>query len=301
MNRNNENNKNNNDDRKRKIAIIILICVALLAVISTSLILLLPSMRGEENHLGDDSTRIAEVTTEGKTTEQKSKTTKAVKATTEAKATTEKATAKGKSGDKIAKSGKTTTKPDATTQEQKSTREQATTREQTTTQEQTTTREQSTTREQTTTREQSTTREQATTEAPTREQTTECSHNWVAQYDTKTEKVMIEDSWDEDIYEDRAYCSYCGKDVTGDTDHIGECGEEYYDEDLGMTIHEGASSIIRPTKIKTVHHPALGNLISALTLGCSLFLLLSLSSFNLMRPTIVLPNNCICNGFIPVV
>lgn len=67
---------------------------------------------------------------------------------------------------------------------------------------------------------------------------------------------MIEDSWDEDIYEDRAYCSYCGKDVTGDTDHIGECGEEYYDEDLGMTIHEGASSIIRPTKIKTVHHPA---------------------------------------------
>lgn len=254
MNRNNENNKNNNDDRKRKIAIIILICVALLAVISTSLILLLPSMRGEENHLGDDSTRIAEVTTEGKTIEQKSKTTKAVKATTEAKATTEKATAKGKSGDKIAKNGKTTTKPDATTQEQKSTREQATTREQTTTQEQTTTREQSTTREQTTTREQSTTREQATTEAPTREQTTECSHNWVAQ--TKTEKVLVEDAWDEDVYERRSFCSYCGKDTTNDISHSGNCGEEYYSESLGMIIHEGASDIIRSVKVDTIHHPA---------------------------------------------
>ena len=199
-------------------------------------------MRGEQNHLGDASTRVAEVTTEGKTTEQKSKTTKAVKATTEAKATTEKATAKGKSGDKIAKSGKTTTKPDATTQEQKSTREQATTREQTTT------------RKQTTTREQSTTREQATTEAPTREQTTECSHNWVAQ--TKTEKVLVEDAWDEDVYERRSFCSYCGKDTTNDISHSGNCGEEYYDEDLGMTIHEGASDIIRSVKVDTIHHPA---------------------------------------------
>lgn len=136
---------------------------------------------------------------------------------------------------------------------------EVTTGEKTTTGEQTTTEAQSTTREQPTTekttREQPTTREQTTTETTTRENTTECSHNWVAQYDTKTEKVLVEDAWDEDVYEDRAFCSYCGKDITGDTNHIGYCGKEYYDEELGITIHEGASSIILPKKVKTIHHP----------------------------------------------
>ena len=96
--------------------------------------------------------------------------------------------------------------------------------------------------------------ERATTEAPT-ERTTECQHDWVAQ--TKTEKVLVEEGWDEEIYETRLKCAYCGKDVTDDGDgvHVSECGELVYDEDMGGYYPVGAAAVTYQKLVKTIHHP----------------------------------------------
>ena len=42
--------------------------------------------------------------------------------------------------------------------------------------------------------------------------------------------MCVEDAWDEPVYEEHLFCSYCGKDVTNDDGHIGGCGEMIYDE-----------------------------------------------------------------------
>ena len=95
--------------------------------------------------------------------------------------------------------------------------------------------------------------ERATTEAPT-ERTTECQHDWVAQ--TKTEKVLVEEGWDEDVYETRMKCAYCGKDVTGDDGvHTRDCGEVVWDEDMGGYFPVGAAAISYQKYVKTIHHP----------------------------------------------
>ncbi len=100
--------------------------------------------------------------------------------------------------------------------------------------------------------------ERPTTEAPTEratERTTECQHDWVAQ--TKTEKVLVEEGWDEEIYETRLKCAYCGKDVTDDGDgvHVSECGELVYDEDMGGYYPVGAAAVTYQKLVKTIHHP----------------------------------------------
>ncbi|GEM_PF-272236 len=100
--------------------------------------------------------------------------------------------------------------------------------------------------------------ERATTEAPTEratERTTECQHDWVAQ--TKTEKVLVEESWDEEIYETRLKCAYCGKDVTDDGDgvHVSECGEMVYDPRADQWFPEGAAAVTYQKLVKTIHHP----------------------------------------------
>lgn len=96
--------------------------------------------------------------------------------------------------------------------------------------------------------------ERATTEAPT-ERTTECQHDWVAQ--TKTEKVLVEEGWDEEIYETRLKCAYCGKDVTDDGDgvHVSECGELVYDPRADQWFPEGAAAVTYQKLVKTIHHP----------------------------------------------
>lgn len=106
-----------------------------------------------------------------------------------------------------------------------------------------------------TTTEASTT-ERPTTETPTTEETTECRHDWVAQYETKTEKIEVESAWDEEITERRSFCSYCGKDTTGDTYHISNCGEYYYSEFFKDWIYAGASDIIKSVVVDVIHHPA---------------------------------------------
>ena len=93
--------------------------------------------------------------------------------------------------------------------------------------------------------------ERATTEAPT-ERTTECQHDWVAQ--TKTEKVLVEEGWDEDVYETRMKCAYCGKDVADGHDP-GDCGELVYDPRADEWFHEGAAAISYQKYVKTIHHP----------------------------------------------
>lgn len=61
------------------------------------------------------------------------------------------------------------------------------------------------------------------------------------------EKKWVQDSpaWDEDIYENRTICNGCGKDITGNTDHIAWCDPGSYS--------------IRPVKVGTKHHEAKGH------------------------------------------
>ena len=188
-------------------------------------------------------------------------------ATTKVAASTEKGTTEGKVTTKD-KTTRATTEGGATTEgstttESRTTTETSTTEGTSPTERPTTTEapttERSTTERPTTTEAPTTERpttERPTTETPTTEETTECKHDWVAQYETKTEKVEVESAWDEEITEDRAFCSYCGKDVTGDTDHIGYCGEYYYSDFFKDWIYAGASSIIKPTVVDVIHHPA---------------------------------------------
>lgn len=106
------------------------------------------------------------------------------------------------------------------------------------------------------------TTERATTERPTAEKpkpeqaTTEHVHTWKDVYETQEKKVCVSEAWDEDVYENQSFCSYCGKNIDGNPDHIFECGRKYYDEDIGEEIYEGSSEVIRPTKVDTIHHPA---------------------------------------------
>lgn len=89
------------------------------------------------------------------------------------------------------------------------------------------------------------------TEKPT-EKTTECQHDWVAQ--TKIEKQLVEEGWDEDVYETRMKCAYCGKDVADGHDP-GDCGELVYDPRADEWFHEGAAAVSYQKYVKTIHHP----------------------------------------------
>ena len=66
----------------------------------------------------------------------------------------------------------------------------------------------------------------------------------------------MSEAWDEDVQELHDFCSYCGKDITDDGNHIFRCGKKYYDEDLGEEIYSGSSSVGRYVTVDTIHHPA---------------------------------------------
>lgn len=101
------------------------------------------------------------------------------------------------------------------------------------------------------------TTERATTERPKPEPTTtEHVHTWKDVYETQEKKVCVSEAWDEDVQELHDFCSYCGKDITDDGNHIFRCGKKYYDEDLGEEIYSGSSSVGRYVTVDTIHHPA---------------------------------------------
>lgn len=229
---------------KKKILLIGIIIWVMLAAIIISAFILFRDYTKEGVHEGNTFT---EKMTEG-TTERKADVKTTSKATTTEKATKAATTDKGK---------KTT----ATTTESatKKPGNQATTEAKTSggdngkvTTNQTVTTETPTERPTT-----AATTERPTTEKPKPEPTTtEHVHTWKDVYETQEKKVCVSEAWDEDVYEDRDFCSYCGKDITYDENHIFRCGEKYYSESLGEEIYEGSRAIIRPTKVDTIHHPA---------------------------------------------
>lgn len=249
-----------NDKKKKKILLIGIIIGVMLAAIIISAIILFRDDTKEGVHEGGTFT---EKMTEG-TTERKADVKTTSKATTTEKATKAATSEKSKKGS--AKTAKKDKKGSATTTESTTKKPSS----QTTTEAKTPGREDGkVTTSQPVTTERSTTETPterpttaATTERPTTEKpkseptTTEHVHTWKDVYETQEKKVCVSEAWDENVYEDRDFCSYCGKDITYDENHIFRCGRKYYDEDIGEEIYEGSSAIIRPTKVDTIHHPA---------------------------------------------
>lgn len=238
-----------NDKKKKKIMLIGIITGVVFAVFIISAIILFRDDAKEGTHDGGTFT---EKITES-TTEKKAEVKTTTKATTE-KATKAEKTTKAATTEKGKKTTATTTesatkKPGspATTEAKTSGGDNG----KVTTSQQTT--ERSTTERPTTA---------ATTERPTNEKpkseptTTEHVHTWKDVYETQEKKVCVSEAWDEDVYENQSFCSYCGKNIDGDSYHIFNCGEKYYSESLGEEIYEGSSEIIKPVKVNTIHHPA---------------------------------------------
>ena len=235
-----------NDKKKKKILLIgIATGVVLAAIIVSAIILFRNDTRKNIHNGGTFTEKITESTTEKKAE---------VKTTT--KATTEKATKAVTTKDK---------KPTAATTEASTKKDEMKPGSQATTEAKTSSGDNGkvTTSQQTT--ERSTTERPttaATTERPTTEKpkseptTTEHVHTWKDVYETQEKKVCVSEAWDEDVYENQSFCSYCGKNIDGNPDHIFECGRKYYDEDIGEEIYEGSSEVIKPTKVDTIHHPA---------------------------------------------
>lgn len=237
-------------DKKKKIMIIGIATGVVLAAIIVSAIILFRNDTKKNIHDGGTFTeKITESTTEKKAE---------VKTTT--KATTEKATKATTTKDK--KTTATTTETSTKKDEMKP-GSQATTEAKTsggdngkvTTSQQTT----ETPTERPTT---AATTERATTERPTAEKpkpeqaTTEHVHTWKDVYETQEKKVCVSEAWDEDVQELHSFCSYCGKDITYDGNHIFNCGEKYYSESLGEEIYEGSRAVTRYVTVDTIHHPA---------------------------------------------
>ncbi len=122
----------------------------------------------------------------------------------------------------------------------------------------------------TSTTEKATATEQpATTEKPSGGGSTEHQHNWQAQYKTvhhdeegHYENVVVEEAYDEKIYESHAFCGYCGLDITASgqniASHCGTCGPPMDPNDPfytpGATM--GSSYGTKRVQVGTKHHDA---------------------------------------------
>ena len=236
---------------KKKILLIGIIIWVMLAAIIISAFILFRDYTKEGVHEGNTFT---EKMTEG-TTERKAD----VKTTSKA-TTTEKATKAATPKDKktTAATTETSTKKDEMKPGSQATTEAMTSggdNGKVTTSHQTT--ERSTTETPTERPTTAATTERATTEKPKPDQaTTEHVHTWKDVYETQEKKVCVSEAWDEDVYEDHSFCPYCGKDISGNPNHIFNCGEKYYSESLGEEIYEGSSAVIKPVKVDVIHHPA---------------------------------------------
>lgn len=236
---------------KKKILLIGIIIWVMLAAIIISAFILFRDYTKEGVHEGNTFT---EKMTEG-TTERKAD----VKTTSKA-TTTEKATKAATPKDKKTTAATTET---STKKDEMKPGSQATTEAKTsggdngkvTTSHQTT--ERSTTETPTERPTTAATTERATTEKPKPDQaTTEHVHTWKDVYETQEKKVCTSEAWDEDVQELHSFCSYCGKDITYDGNHIFNCGEKYYSESLGEEIYEGSRAVTRYVTVDTIHHPA---------------------------------------------
>lgn len=236
---------------KKKILLIGIIIWVMLAAIIISAFILFRDYTKEGVHEGNTFT---EKMTEG-TTERKAD----VKTTSKA-TTTEKATKAATPKDKKTTAATTET---STKKDEMKPGSQATTEAKTsggdngkvTTSHQTT--ERSTTETPTERPTTAATTERATTEKPKPEPTTtEHVHTWKDVYETQEKKVCVSEAWDEDVQELHSFCSYCGKDITYDGNHIFNCGEKYYSESLGEEIYEGSRAVTRYVTVDTIHHPA---------------------------------------------
>lgn len=239
-----------NDKKKKKILLIGIIIGVMLAAIIISAIILFRDDTKEGVHEGGTFT---EKMTEG-TTERKADVKTTSKATTTEKATKAATSEKSKKGS--AKTAKKDKKGSATTTESTTKKPSS----QTTTEAKTPGREDGkVTTSQPVTTERATERptERPTTEKPKPEQaTTEHVHTWKDVYETQEKKVCVSEAWDEDVQELHSFCSYCGKDITYDGNHIFNCGEKYYSESLGEEIYEGSRAVTRYVTVDTIHHPA---------------------------------------------
>lgn len=246
-------------DKKKKIMLIGIITGVVFAVFIISAIILFRDDTKEGIHDGGTFT---EKITDG-TTERKADVKTTSKATTTEKATEAATSEKNKKGS--AKTAKKDKKGSATTTESTTKKPGS----QTTTEAKTPGREdgkvttnQPVTTERATERPTERPTTAATTERPTTEKpkpeptTTEHVHTWKDVYETQEKKVCVSEAWDEDVQEYHSFCSYCGKDITYDKNHIFRCGEKYYSESLGEEIYEGSSAVIRPVTVDTIHHPA---------------------------------------------
>lgn len=239
------------NDKRKKIMLIGIITGVMFAAIIVSAIILFRDDTKEGIHDGGTFTeKITESTTEKKAevkTTSKATTEKATKATT----TKDKKTTATTTETSTKKDGKKPGSP-ATTEAKTPGREdgKATTSQPVTTERSTT----ETPTERPTT---AATTERPTTEKPKPEQaTTEHVHTWKDVYETQEKKVCVSEAWDEDVQELHSFCSYCGKDITYDGNHIFRCGEKYFDEDIGEEIYEGSRAITRYVTVDTIHHPA---------------------------------------------
>lgn len=88
------------------------------------------------------------------------------------------------------------------------------------------------------------------------------THNWQPRYQTTYKTVT--DYETQPVYENRTICNYCGKDITGNTDHIVWCGPN----------GEGASYSIKPVQTGTKqvavgsHQEPAGQTIVGYTCSC---------------------------------
>lgn len=238
-------------DKKKKIMIIGIATGVVLAAIIVSAIILFRNDTKKNIHDGGTFTeKITKTTTESKAevkTTSKATTEKATKATT----TKDKKTTATTTETSTKKDGKKPGSP-ATTEAKTPGREdgKATTSQPVTTERSTT----ETPTERPTT---AATTERPTTEKPKPEPTTtEHVHTWKDVYETQEKKVCVSEAWDEDVQELHSFCSYCGKDITYDGNHIFNCGEKYYSESLGEEIYEGSRAVTRYVTVDTIHHPA---------------------------------------------
>lgn len=247
-------------DKKKKIMLIGIVIGVLLAVIIVSAMILFRDDTKEGIHDGSTFTeKITETTTESK-----------VEVKTTSKATTTEKATKAATTEKSKKGSISTTKKDkndsATTTESatKKPGSQATTEAKTSGGDdgRVTTSQPATTEAPTERPTTAATTERATTERPTTEKpkpeptTTEHVHTWKDVYETQEKKVCVSEAWDEDVQELHSFCSYCGKDITYNENHIFNCGRKYYDEDLGEEIYEGSSEVTKYVTVDTIHHPA---------------------------------------------
>ena len=101
--------------------------------------------------------------------------------------------------------------------------------------------------------------------------TTQHQHTWVAQYTTvhheeegHYEDVLVQEAYDEPVYETHNFCGYCGLDITASgqsvSAHCITCGAPLSEDDIryvpGVITTEGSNYGTNQVLVDTIHHDA---------------------------------------------